>query len=213
MNRLSTTTSNYSTTRQKFPFFEPRIVEGNNHLVFAYVIDFNEFLFYSNPGNRIWTSGQHLNENGWEALFKNINSLYHKTKTQIMDFLAPPFTQKTLKVNYVISQASAEISVFHEIFIYTFHSITYALNFLKFKDESSSCFIQKTSRPKSCPMISDREKEVLVLIGNGYSSKEIAEKLFISDHTVISHRKNLIEKFKVKNTAHLIKEAFKEYLT
>ncbi|MAZ27444.1 MAG: hypothetical protein CL868_10255 [Cytophagaceae bacterium] len=54
--------------------------------------------------------------------------------------------------------------------------------------------------------ISERELEVLDLLGKGYSSKEIADKLCISDHTVISHRKNLIEKFKVRNTAHLIRE-------
>jgi DNA-binding CsgD family transcriptional regulator len=55
--------------------------------------------------------------------------------------------------------------------------------------------------------ISGREHEVLQLIATGLSSKEIADKLFISNHTAISHRKNLIEKFNVKNTAELIKEA------
>lgn len=55
--------------------------------------------------------------------------------------------------------------------------------------------------------ISTREKEVLHLLANGFSSKEIADMLFISNHTAISHRKNLIEKFRVKNTAHLVKKA------
>ena len=45
------------------------------------------------------------------------------------------------------------------------------------------------------------------MVADGYSSKQIADKLFISNHTAISHRKNLIEKFKVKNTAQLIKRA------
>ncbi|RZV54531.1 MAG: LuxR family transcriptional regulator, partial [Flavobacteriaceae bacterium] len=40
------------------------------------------------------------------------------------------------------------------------------------------------------------------------SSKQIADILYISNHTAISHRKNLIEKFQVKNTAHLVKRAF-----
>ncbi|NJN26157.1 MAG: hypothetical protein HC819_09360 [Cyclobacteriaceae bacterium] len=57
--------------------------------------------------------------------------------------------------------------------------------------------------------ISHREHEVLQLIATGLSSKEIANRLFISNHTAISHRKNLIEKFNVKNTAELIKEASK----
>lgn len=55
--------------------------------------------------------------------------------------------------------------------------------------------------------ISEREYEVLKLIANGFSSKQIAYKLYISNHTAVSHRKNLIEKFKVNNTAQLIKRA------
>lgn len=57
--------------------------------------------------------------------------------------------------------------------------------------------------------ITNREKEVLQLIGNGDSSKIIADKLNISETTAISHRKNLIQKLHVKNTAELIKEAVK----
>lgn len=57
--------------------------------------------------------------------------------------------------------------------------------------------------------ISNREMEVLLLIGEGFSSRQIAEKLYISIHTAISHRKHLIEKFAVKNTAQLIREASK----
>ncbi|WP_162339613.1 LuxR C-terminal-related transcriptional regulator [Cyclobacterium salsum] len=57
--------------------------------------------------------------------------------------------------------------------------------------------------------ISNREMEVLLLIGEGFSSRQIAERLYISVHTAISHRKHLIEKFAVKNTAQLIKEASK----
>ena len=58
--------------------------------------------------------------------------------------------------------------------------------------------------------ISSREREVLQLIGNGEPSKVIADKLNISETTVITHRKNMIQKFNVKNTAELIKEAVKD---
>ena len=60
--------------------------------------------------------------------------------------------------------------------------------------------------------ISERELEVIRLIGAGFSSREIADKLFISSHTAITHRKNLIKKFKVRNTAQLIKEAARRML-
>lgn len=55
--------------------------------------------------------------------------------------------------------------------------------------------------------LSRREIEVLKLIAAGLTNKEIAEKLFISPLTVDSHRKNLITKLDVRNTASLIKKA------
>jgi len=55
--------------------------------------------------------------------------------------------------------------------------------------------------------ISQREAQILELIGDGQIAKEIASKLNISPNTVITHRKNLISKFKVRNTAQLIRKA------
>lgn len=52
--------------------------------------------------------------------------------------------------------------------------------------------------------LSDREQEVLDHLYKGSSTKEIAESLFISHHTVESHRKSLIQKFGAKNSVHLI---------
>lgn len=57
------------------------------------------------------------------------------------------------------------------------------------------------------PIITRREKEVLKLIAEGLTNNEIASKLFISATTVDSHRKNLLSKFEVKNTASLIRVA------
>ncbi len=57
------------------------------------------------------------------------------------------------------------------------------------------------------PVITRREKEVLELIADGLTNAEIAQKLFISTTTVDSHRKNLLAKFKAKNTALLIRTA------
>lgn len=62
------------------------------------------------------------------------------------------------------------------------------------------------------PVLSSREKEVLLLIADGFTNPQIAEKLFISLHTVDSHRKNLLTKFEVNNTASLIKLAAKHNL-
>lgn len=57
------------------------------------------------------------------------------------------------------------------------------------------------------PKLTDREVEILRLIGKELSSQEIADKLFISFHTVESHRANLMSKAGVKNTAGLIRWA------
>jgi DNA-binding NarL/FixJ family response regulator len=57
------------------------------------------------------------------------------------------------------------------------------------------------------PKLTEREIEILRLIGKELSSQEIADKLFISFHTVESHRANLMSKAGVKNTAGLIRWA------
>lgn len=54
------------------------------------------------------------------------------------------------------------------------------------------------------PKITRREKEVLLLISEGKTTAEIADKLFISPHTVESHRKNLMEKFQMKSTTAVV---------
>ena len=57
------------------------------------------------------------------------------------------------------------------------------------------------------PKLTDRETEILNLICKEYSSQEIADQLFISFHTVESHRANLMHKAGAKNTAGLVKWA------
>lgn len=58
------------------------------------------------------------------------------------------------------------------------------------------------------PVFTKREKEVLALVAEGLTNQEIADRLFISQLTVISHRKSLLEKTESKNTAQLIKYCF-----
>jgi len=51
--------------------------------------------------------------------------------------------------------------------------------------------------------LSDRETEVLRLVATGFSNKQISDKLFISIHTVISHRKHITSKLGVKSISGL----------
>jgi DNA-binding NarL/FixJ family response regulator len=57
--------------------------------------------------------------------------------------------------------------------------------------------------------LSVRESQVIVLIAEGYTNAQIAEKLFISNHTVNTHRKNLMSKLGVRNTAGIVMYAVK----
>ena len=57
--------------------------------------------------------------------------------------------------------------------------------------------------------LTDREIQVLKLIAEENTTQEIADKLFLSKHTVESYRKNLISKLQVKNLAGLTKHALK----
>ncbi len=57
------------------------------------------------------------------------------------------------------------------------------------------------------PVLTRREKEVLALVADGLTTLEIAQKLYISETTVNSHRRSLLDKSKAKNTAALIRYA------
>jgi DNA-binding NarL/FixJ family response regulator len=68
--------------------------------------------------------------------------------------------------------------------------------------------IIETAHPKSEPPtdnveLSDREKEILVALAQGLANKEIGDKLHISTHTVISHRKNIVRKTGIKTVSGL----------
>jgi DNA-binding NarL/FixJ family response regulator len=58
-------------------------------------------------------------------------------------------------------------------------------------------------------LLTNREREVLKMIAEGKSNKEIAEALFISVRTVDHHRANIMEKLKLRKTADLVKYAMR----
>ncbi len=60
--------------------------------------------------------------------------------------------------------------------------------------------------------LSEREKEILLLICKGMSNNEIGEALFISKRTVDKHRANILEKTGCRNTANLVVYAIKNSL-
>ena len=75
----------------------------------------------------------------------------------------------------------------------------------EFSDEVIRNYREKGIFP--CETLTNREIEVLKLVAEGLTSKEIAEMLSISIRTVEHHRANLLKKLNLKNTADLIKHA------
>jgi DNA-binding NarL/FixJ family response regulator len=68
---------------------------------------------------------------------------------------------------------------------------------------------ESVSRPEQNAVgeLTPREKEVLQLVAEGKSTKQVADKLGIGTRTVESHRVNMLKKMKVSNTAELVKKA------
>lgn len=67
--------------------------------------------------------------------------------------------------------------------------------------------LQNTSSRDDCPKLTRRQTEILILIAKGHSAGEIAKALHVSEHTVKSHRKNIIDKMQVRNSRDLIRKA------
>jgi len=98
---------------------------------------------------------------------------------------------------YVLKNATGE-----EIY----EAIETVMDGFKFLSSEAASTIKRNEDSK-IPIITSREKEVLMQIAEGLTNFQIAEKLFISTTTVDTHRKNLLAKFEAKNTATLIRLA------
>jgi DNA-binding NarL/FixJ family response regulator len=69
---------------------------------------------------------------------------------------------------------------------------------------------RQTPRPRRPEDLTPREKEILDLIWNGLTSRDIASRLKVSIKTVEAHRATIMHKLRVSNTAQLLKTAIQE---
>ncbi|MFD2721870.1 response regulator [Hymenobacter monticola] len=81
-----------------------------------------------------------------------------------------------------------------------------------FSEEVQELLLQPEPARAAVPPLTRREKEVLGFIAQGQTSQEIADRLFLSALTVETHRRNLLAKFEVNNTAALIRLAAQHQL-
>jgi len=89
------------------------------------------------------------------------------------------------------------------------HEVSKGKTYLSFEAGQA---LRKDSSATQIPLLTRREKEILCLIAEGYTNPQIAEKILLSPFTIDSHRKNLLAKLNVKNTACLIKLAVERKL-
>ena len=80
------------------------------------------------------------------------------------------------------------------------------------KEKTSYIDVSKVASCCEPVNLSNREIEIVKLIAGGFTNKEIADKLFLSNHTIITHRKNIMSKIGVNNTAGIVVYAVKESL-
>ena len=60
--------------------------------------------------------------------------------------------------------------------------------------------------------LTSREVEIIRLVAEGKAAKEIADQLFLSVHTVNTHRRNILTKLNLNNIADLVRFAFENHL-
>jgi DNA-binding NarL/FixJ family response regulator len=134
-------------------------------------------------------------------LCKEVKTLYPSIKIiALSSFDQQSFIQKMLDngaSGYVLKNATK-----HELK----EAIATVMSGRIFLSKEAAVAIKK-AKDSGMPVITKREKEVLLLISDGLTNTAIADKIFISVTTVDTHRKNLLRKFEAKNTATLIKLA------
>jgi DNA-binding CsgD family transcriptional regulator len=109
---------------------------------------------------------------------------------------------KVLKKNGNIVIGIGIPCAFSELESY-FDDIIYINDNLYTINDKINYFISKGIDTKSDNQLSVREIEVLTMVAQGYSNKLIADQLFISIHTVITHRKNITFKLGIKSISGL----------
>jgi DNA-binding NarL/FixJ family response regulator len=115
----------------------------------------------------------------------------------IKDFKSLKRDSKHILVGLLAEPKPDKLSFFDDFFYYhdDRQSLSRKLNF----------YIQSISREESNKKaenhLSDREKDIVALVAKGLTNKEIANELFISIHTVITHRKNIGRKLGIKSVS------------
>jgi DNA-binding NarL/FixJ family response regulator len=131
-----------------------------------------------------------------------ISDIYLKDSKTGIDIVKEFLKSRAVPVIFITAYSSNEII---EI-LANFNSITYITK--PFTDGQLIAAVKlintKLKKNRIKVKVTHREQEIVDFIINGFSSKEIADKLFISPETVRTHRKNIFSKFNVNSATQLI---------
>lgn len=118
---------------------------------------------------------------------------------------------KAIEYNYLIRLLDIEIYLGIIAALFTGLGIWVGIQVIKRRERRQIANSYKPISPAdsntSAPDISDREMDVLLLMAEGLSNQEIADKLFISIHTVKTHSSNLFSKLHVKRRTQAIQKS------
>ena len=78
--------------------------------------------------------------------------------------------------------------------------------------EIQQVLLRGLQEQKNIPQLTTKEKEVLKYIADGLNNKDIASRLYLSEETIRSHRKNIMSKLNIHNSAELVSYALKNKL-
>ena len=147
-------------------------------------------------------------EIGGIAFAKKVKSLFPQVKLIFLSMHEEPYRVKealsTGAEGYVLKKAA------HEELLKAVKEVVGGGMY--FSVEIQRILIQRMRFPEDERILTDREKEILTLIFDEFSNKEIGEKLHISERTVETHRKNIYQKTKTNTLVGLLKFALENNL-
>lgn len=142
-----------------------------------------------------------------DELIKQVIEKFPKTRILVMSYLDNLYFVKTMMrqgaLGYVLKTCSKEVM------INAIKSVAMGEQYIEELVRNTLVRHALLSRKESkeSDILTKREKEILQLIASNATSKQIADKLFLSLKTIEFHRSNILLKLKVKNAASLIKKA------
>jgi DNA-binding CsgD family transcriptional regulator len=181
----------------------------NKHKIHIAIIEPSS-LVYEGISNILLKSGMYI------QIFRidSVSELSHHSKSESFDFVLinPMCIQNKIREFATLRKCFPDVCWVGLVYNFYESQLLSNFNFLiQITDSTDTIFdafhrqihLQEDGQSMEHEQLSEREMDVLRLVTQGLSNKEIADKLNISIHTVISHRKNISQKTGIKSQSGL----------